>query len=87
MNLIRQPVDMIAWFNVEGVIMPLKFRIETEDHLLKTVKIKDILYHKEEKIAGNLTRIYACTAIVNNIEKFCELKYDLSTCRWLLFKI
>ena len=87
MKVVRQPVDMIAWFNVEGVIMPLKFRLETEDHTLKTVKIVDILYHKEDKIAGNNVRTYACTININNLEKSCEIKYELNTCRWVLFKI
>lgn len=78
---------MIAWFNVEGVIMPLKFRLETENHLLKTIKIEEILYHKEEKIAGNLIRTYACTIQLNGIIKPCEIKYELDTCKWLLFKV
>lgn len=87
MKVLRQPVDMIAWFNVEGIIMPLKFRLETEANLLQTVKIKDILYHKEEKVAGHLTRTYACTVILNGLSKPCELKYELDTCKWILFKI
>lgn len=87
MKVLRQPVDMIAWFNVEGVIMPLKFRLETEEHRLKTIKIQDILYHKEEKIAGLLTRTYACTVIINGVSMPCEIKYELNTCKWILFKI
>jgi hypothetical protein len=87
MKVIRQPVDMIAWFNVEGVIMPLKFRLETEHHTLETVKIHKILYHTEEKVAGNLIRTYACTIQQNNLEKPCEIKYELGTCKWILFKI
>ena len=87
MKVVRQPVDMIAYFNIEGVIMPLKFRLETEDNQLKTIKVLTILYHKEEKIAGNLIRTYACTIDHNSLEKPCEIKYELNSCKWFLFKI
>ena len=87
MKVIRQPVDMIAWFNASGVIMPLKFRLESEDHILQTIKINKILYHKEDKIAGNITITYACLVNINNAQKTCELKYNLNSCKWILFKI
>lgn len=87
MKIIRQPVDMIAWFNAMGVIMPLKFRLESENHTLQTIKINEILYHTEDKFAGNFIRTYACTINLNGIEKPCELRYDLNSCKWSLFKI
>lgn len=87
MKVIMEPVDMIAWFDVKGIIMPIKFRLETEDHILKTVKIDKVLYHSEEKIAGNPIRTYTCLITVNDAEKHCELKYELNTCKWILFKI
>ncbi len=78
---------MIAWFDIRGVLMPIRFRLETEDHRLKTIKIQKILYHTEEKIAGNPVRTYACLIHINGVEQHCELKYELKTCKWTLFKI
>ncbi len=87
MKVIMEPVEMIGWFDLKGVLMPIKFRLETKDHELTTVKVNKVLYHTEEKIAGNPIRTFACTAVVNGVEKSCELKYELGTCKWVLFKI
>lgn len=87
MKVVMEPIDMIAWFNIKGILMPLKFRLETEDHSLKTIKINNVLYHTEENIAGNPIRTYTCTITLNDIEQSCELKYEVKTCKWILFKI
>ncbi|TCK86757.1 hypothetical protein EDC19_2811 [Natranaerovirga hydrolytica] len=87
MKIIKQPVDMIAYFNVEGILMPIKFRLESDDKMLKTIKISNVLYHTEEKFAGNLVRTYACNVIIDAFEKPCELKYHVHNCKWFLFKI
>lgn len=73
MKVIMEPIEMIAWFNLKGVLMSIKFRLETKNHELTTVKINKVLYHTEEKIAGNPIRTYACNVLVNNVEKSCEL--------------
>lgn len=50
MKVIMEPVEMIGWFDLKGVLMPIKFRLETKDHeLKKTVKVNKVLYHTEEK--------------------------------------
>lgn len=87
MKVIMEPIEMIGWFNLKGILMPLRFRLETKQHELKTVKINKVLYHTEEKIAGNPMRTYSCVVAVNGVEKPCELKYELNTCKWILFKI
>jgi hypothetical protein len=42
---------------------------------------------KEEKLAGNRMLIFLCQSVVAGQEKVFELKYEIATCRWFLYKM
>ncbi|HCQ88944.1 MULTISPECIES: hypothetical protein [unclassified Clostridium] len=85
MKVVAQPIDMVAWFDSDGEIHPVKFRIV--DETTEVVKINKIICKEKEKLAGNLMIIFRCQSIINNKEKIYEIKYDLNSCKWILFKI
>lgn len=87
MKICMLPIESIAWFTEEGTPHPLKYRILTEDKTYKTIKVSKILFRTEEKIAGNRMLLFRCQGEVNSVLKIFELKYELSTCRWFLYKI
>ena len=87
MKIYMHPIESIAWFTKEGIPHPLKYRILTEDKTYKTIKVNHVLFRSEEKIAGNRMLLFRCQGEVNGILKIFELKYELSTCKWYLFKI
>lgn len=78
---------MIAWFGNEGRVNPVKFRIKDEEENLKVIKINKILKVEKEKIAGNIMHKFTCMGVINGIEKLFEVKYEINTCKWTLFKI
>ncbi|WP_339785816.1 hypothetical protein [Tissierella sp.] len=53
----------------------------------KVIKINKVLFREEEKIAGNRMILYRCESTINDIQKIFELKYEISTCKWFLFKM
>ncbi|WP_454052941.1 hypothetical protein [Clostridium sp. Marseille-Q7071] len=85
MKVVAQPIDMVAWFDSDGEIHPVKFRIV--DETTEVVKINKIICKEKEKLAGNLMMIFRCQSIINDKEKIYEIKYDLNSCKWILFKI
>ena len=87
MKVLMKQIEMIAWFNGEQFPVPLRFRIEAEDGSNLVVKIGRILFQEEEKLAGNRMVVYRCQGIFQGLEKIFELKYEILTCRWFLFKI
>ena len=87
MKVLMKQIEMIAWFNGEKFPVPLRFRIEAEDGSNLVVKIGRILFQEEEKLAGNRMVVYRCQGIFQGLEKIFELKYEILTCRWFLFKI
>ncbi|RKD32949.1 hypothetical protein [Thermohalobacter berrensis] len=79
MKILNEPVDMIAIFYKEsGKIKPFKFRYK--DTSVRVEKISKIY---EEKLAGNKRIVFVC---IHNGKDIYELKYEVDTCRWFLFK-
>lgn len=82
-----KPIEMIAYFKQEGIPIPIRFRTSSEDDLHIVIKVNKIIMKTEEKLAGNKMYVFRCQSSINGIEKVYELKYELSTCKWFLFKI
>ncbi|MGM0396972.1 MAG: hypothetical protein ACQEP4_07945 [Bacillota bacterium] len=87
MKVLMKPIEMIAWFNGEKFPVPLRFRLKAEDGSNLVVKIDRILFQEEEKLAGNRMVVYRCEGVVQSLEKIFELKYEILTCKWFLFKM
>ena len=86
MKVINQPIEVIAWFLDTGVVCPIKFRLVTQDGL-KVYKVDKILTKTMEKLAGNRMMVFQCQSEMNGILRVFEIKYELETMHWVLFKI
>lgn len=51
------------------------------------VSVDKIIFREEEKLAGNRMILYRCQSVINNREMVYELKYDIGTLKWYIFKI
>lgn len=87
MKVVAQPIQMVAWFNEKGTLTPVRFKLCNKDEKNITIKINKILSTNKETLAGNKMIVYNCQSVLNGIEKLYELKYEMSTCKWMLFKI
>ena len=82
MKTIMQPIEMIAWFDIPGKLRPIRFRYEG-----KVVKVEQIIRISEEKLAGNLMKIFECQSEIHGQQKRFELKFEIGTCKWFLYKM
>ncbi len=92
MKIVMKPIEMISWSKIDGSITPLRFRLKEENKedpqaSTTVVKVNNIVLKKEEKLAGKRTVIYRCQSMMDDREKVYELKYELETCRWFLYKV
>ena len=87
MKVVAKPIEMIAWTDEKGNINPIRFKIAKEDGSNSVVKVDKVITIDKEKLAGNLMLVFKCQSVVNGADKLYELKYELSTCKWILFKI
>ena len=84
MKSVAKSIKMIAWFDEDGKINPMKFKIEGEDEG-KVIYINRILNRELEKLAGNIMWKFTCSSIIDGIENVYQIKYDLLASKWLLF--
>lgn len=87
LKIIAKPIEVIAVFNEMGIPTPIKFRIKNNDSTTSVIKIDSILFKENEKLAGNNMIIFRCQSIVLGTQKIFELKYELNTCKWMLYKM
>lgn len=82
MKILMKPIEMIAWFTKEGVLNPIRYKIDD-----KVIRIDQVTSKSEEKLAGNRMIIYRCQSEINGELRPFELKFELQTCKWFLFKM
>lgn len=87
MKVVAKPIEVISVMDTKGNITPLRLRIERDDESLQVIKVDKVITRTKERFAGNQMIVFACQSLVENIEKRYELKYELDTCRWILYKI
>lgn len=86
MKVVARPIDVVAWFDKDGSLHPVRFRILKEE-MNKVIKIDRVISKEKEKLAGNDMIVYSCQSVVNGTYLRYELKYELKSCKWILFKI
>lgn len=87
MELINKPIEMIAVFNKEGNIKPIRFRLMNEDAQYNVVKIEHVNVINKEKYQGIWHYIFVCVITLNNRQRLCEITYNTQTLEWKLRKI
>ncbi len=78
MKIVNEPIKVMAVFNTDGKIEPVKFRIDDQ-----VVKIEKIMKTYEENIVGNTRVVFVC---LHKGKDIFELKYEVDTKTWYLFK-
>lgn len=87
MKTLAKCIEMISWTEEDGKIHPLRFKLDGNNGEKQTYKVQRVYTSELERLAGNKTYKFVCEIVVNNTLKLCELRYELDTCRWILFKI
>ena len=87
MKVLAKEIEMLFWSDKKGNLKPIRFRIENEDSTLSTIVIDKVITVDKEKLAGNLMLVYKCQSVIKGQERLYILKYEISTCRWILWKL
>jgi len=88
MKIVKIPIEMIASFSKKGIPHPLKFKISASGDKYPTiVKVNTVIHVESEKTAGNPIYVFRCQSLIEDNLKVYELKYELSTCKWFVYKI
>jgi len=87
MEVLSLPIEMVSYTDKKGSMRPIRFRLQIDDQSMQVIKIDKVILKEIEKFAGNIMVVYQCQSLIENVIKLFEIKYELSTCKWILFKI
>jgi hypothetical protein len=87
MKVVAKPIEMVAWFTTDGHPNPVKFRFQNDDSTFDVIRVDRILCTDVEKLAGNMMIVFRCQSSIDSMDRIYEIKYELRTCKWILFKI
>lgn len=86
MKTVVKPIKMVCWMNEEGQVTPIRFKIATEDGD-KVFSIMSTHNIEQTRVAGNRVYRYECYVDINGTARACEIRYEVDSCKWVLFKI
>ncbi|WP_160673748.1 hypothetical protein [Clostridium sp. C8-1-8] len=85
--ILNKSIEMVAAFNKDGKVIPVRFRVFSEDESYTVFTVNKILRVDETKSNMENVILFNCKSTINNTEKDIELKYIKDTCMWFLNKI
>lgn len=86
MKVLALPIEVVSYTDYKGSIKPIKFRMQINDGPMKVINIDSIIWKNTEKFGGNIMIIYKCQSLIDNVLSQFQIKYDLNTCKWMLYK-
>jgi hypothetical protein len=86
MKVLMKSVDMICINTREGELTPVKFRM-LDNGENRIIRIDKVLDRREEKLAGNRMIVFKVRSNIFNNEIIYEMKYEISTCKWYVYKM
>ena len=87
MKILALPIEMVSYTDNKGSIRPIRFRMQINDEPMQVIKIDKVIVKDTEKLAGNVMIVYKCQSLIGDAIKLFEIKYEIGTCKWILFKI
>lgn len=83
MKIYMRPIQVICVHDYDGTLTPIKWQVRGRDPVL----IDRIQEQHQEKIAGIPTLVYRCQSLIGDRERLYELKYEVLTHVWYLYKM
>lgn len=87
LKVLALPIEVVSYTDNKGAIKPIRFRMQINDDPMEVIKVDKIICKDTENLAGNVMIVYKCQSLIDNVLRQFELKYELNTCRWMLYKI
>ena len=80
------PVQMLSLTNRDGVVTPIWFKLETEDHTIEKIAVEKVISRDESNSVGIRESKFICSVVISGTRHLIELRYHLLTRRWRIFQ-
>ena len=80
------PIQILSVTDTTGRMSPVRFRFEAQDHALVTVQVENVVARDEKNYVGIREKQFICTARVENCRRTMELRYNVESQQWRIFR-
>ena len=80
------PIQLISVTSTLGDITPMRFRYESPEHELITVKVDEVHARKEMSIGMGGSIIYTCASEIDGQMILYELRYEIGSHKWIFIR-
>lgn len=87
MNIVNKSVQVVTTVDGAGIIKPLSFFVTDADEIGDMINVERLLRRDKEKIGGDYVYTFTCEIIKDNMKMLCDLKLNLSTQEWSLYRM
>ena len=81
MKIQMNPITVLAHFETDGTPHPIRFKLNDQEIRIQVLSVA------EEKLAGNKMLCFQCQSEIDGELKPFEIKFELGTCKWFLYKM
>jgi len=82
LKIYSTPIEVLAHFDLTGKPRPYRLTLDG-----KELKIEQVISVTEEKLAGNRMLVFRCQSEIKGELRTFEIKFELNTCKWFLWKM
>jgi hypothetical protein len=86
MNIVDKSVQVVTTTDGAGIVKPLCFFL-TDDESREVINVERLVRRDKEKIGGDYTYTFTCEIIKDNMRMLCDLRLNLSTNEWILYRM
>lgn len=83
---VNLPIQMMSLTDRDGRMTPQWFRLETEDHEIRSYQIVRVVSRAEKHDAGVKEKQFICKIKTDGISKTLEMRYNVMSQRWRIFQ-
>jgi len=87
LEIVAKPIGVTSLFDKYGIPRPYDFNFENEKGKNISVRVDKVIDRHMEKLAGNDMIIFTCQTFGVDRVKEYVIKYELNTCKWMLFNV
>jgi len=80
------PIQMAAVTDRDGKLTPVWFKYETEEHMIEKIMIEHTDCRDETNYVGIREKRFICTAIIDDIRRVMEIRYNIANQTWRIFQ-
>ena len=86
MNIIDKSIQVVTKNDGAGIVKPLRFYI-ADDESREVINIKRLVRRDKEKIGEDYIYTFTCEIIKDNMKMLCDIRLNLSTNEWILYRM